>query len=85
MKKRRRLVRWRSCKASSSGGCMRPPQAPASPDMISISPRSFQNTPPFRHFMPPGGCPQMKRSTVVGSKNQGVVDEIRTSYGTFLR
>ncbi|KAG2489361.1 hypothetical protein HYH03_012191 [Edaphochlamys debaryana] len=28
---------------------------------------------------------QMKRSTVVGSKNQGVVDNIRTSYGTFLR
>lgn len=28
---------------------------------------------------------QMKRSTVVGNKNQGVVDEIRTSYGTFLR
>ncbi|GFR51271.1 hypothetical protein Agub_g13579 [Astrephomene gubernaculifera] len=28
---------------------------------------------------------QMKRSTVVGNKNEGVVDEIRTSYGTFLR
>ncbi|KAG2447122.1 hypothetical protein HYH02_007868 [Chlamydomonas schloesseri] len=28
---------------------------------------------------------QMKRSTVVGSKNAGVVDDIRTSYGTFLR
>ncbi|EFJ42276.1 hypothetical protein VOLCADRAFT_67269 [Volvox carteri f. nagariensis] len=28
---------------------------------------------------------QMKRSTVVGNKNEGVVDDIRTSYGTFLR
>jgi hypothetical protein len=28
-------------------------------------------------------APQMKRSTVVGEKS-GVVDEIRTSYGTFL-
>ncbi|KXZ48812.1 hypothetical protein GPECTOR_25g397 [Gonium pectorale] len=28
---------------------------------------------------------QMKRSTVVGNKDSGVVDDIRTSYGTFLR
>lgn len=29
-------------------------------------------------------APQMKRSTVVGAHNQGVVDDIRTSAGTFL-
>jgi hypothetical protein len=29
-------------------------------------------------------APQLKRSTVVGSDNSGVVDNIRTSYGTFL-
>lgn len=29
--------------------------------------------------------PQMQRSTVVGSDDSGVVDNIRTSYGTFLK
>lgn len=29
-------------------------------------------------------APQMKRSTVVGAHNEGVVDQIRTSAGTFL-
>ncbi|KAG2444390.1 hypothetical protein HXX76_001143 [Chlamydomonas incerta] len=28
---------------------------------------------------------QMKRSQVVGSKEEGVVDDVRTSYGTFLK
>lgn len=30
-------------------------------------------------------APQMQRSTVVGSDDSGVVDNIRTSYGTFLK
>jgi hypothetical protein len=29
-------------------------------------------------------APQLRRSTVVGSDDSGVVDDIRTSYGTFL-
>lgn len=28
---------------------------------------------------------QMKRSTVVGNSGNGVVDDIRTSYGMFIR
>lgn len=30
-------------------------------------------------------CMQMKRSTVVGNQGNGVVDNIRTSYGMFIR
>ena len=30
-------------------------------------------------------APQMRRSTVVGHKGGGVVDNIRTSYGTFIK
>ncbi len=30
-------------------------------------------------------APEMKRSTVVGAQGQGVVDNIRTSYGMFIR
>lgn len=56
---------------------------------ISWQPRAFV----YHNFLSDEECahiiklaaPQMKRSTVVGSHNQGVVDDIRTSAGTFLQ
>lgn len=57
--------------------------------VISWKPRAFI----YHNFMSDQECKhiidvahaQMKRSTVVGGKDGGVVDDIRTSYGTFLR
>mmetsp|Transcript_25114 Transcript_25114/g.63685 ORF Transcript_25114/g.63685 Transcript_25114/m.63685 type:complete len:368 (-) Transcript_25114:544-1647(-) len=56
---------------------------------ISWRPRAFV----YHNFLSDAECahiiklaaPQMKRSTVVGSHNEGVVDDIRTSAGTFLQ
>ncbi|GIL49191.1 hypothetical protein Vafri_5341 [Volvox africanus] len=64
-------------------------QRPAWIQTISWKPRAvvyhnFLSNQEARHIIDLAHA-QMKRSTVVGSKNEGVVDEIRTSYGTFLR
>lgn len=55
---------------------------------LSWSPRAFL----YKNFLSSAECdyivnvsrPHMKRSTVVGPENKGVVDDIRTSSGTFL-
>jgi len=57
-------------------------------ETVSWKPRAFV----FHNFLSQAECdhiihtsaPSMKRSTVVGQKDQGVVDNIRTSYGTFV-
>ncbi|KAG2494060.1 hypothetical protein HYH03_007704 [Edaphochlamys debaryana] len=56
---------------------------------VGLRPRSYL----FHNFLTKAeiahmiklAAPKLKRSTVVGSKGQGVVDEIRTSYGMFIR
>ncbi|KAL3148525.1 hypothetical protein ABBQ38_013963 [Trebouxia sp. C0009 RCD-2024] len=58
-------------------------------EQISAHPRAYV----YHNFLSPEECdhivalakPRMKRSTVVGKGGQGTQDEIRTSYGTFLR
>ena len=57
-------------------------------ETVSWSPRAFV----FHNFLTKEECdhiihtaaPQLKRSTVVGAKDSGVVDNIRTSYGMFI-
>ena len=57
-------------------------------ETLSWSPRAFL----YHGFLTPAeaddlvyqAAPHLKRSTVVGNKERNVVDNIRTSYGTFL-
>lgn len=57
--------------------------------LLSWKPRAYV----YRNFLTPDeikhlikkGTPQMRRSTVVGGNDRGVIDEYRTSYGSFLR
>ncbi|GMH41967.1 hypothetical protein BSKO_09886 [Bryopsis sp. KO-2023] len=58
-------------------------------EQLSWKPRAFL----YHNFLSPEECdhivhlaaPKMKRSTVVGVQNENAIDNIRTSYGTFLR
>lgn len=58
-------------------------------EQVGLHPRAFY----FHNFLTHQerahilrqAAPYMKRSTVVGQKGEGVVDEIRTSYGMFIR
>lgn len=58
-------------------------------EQISTAPRAYV----YHNFLSPEECdhivamakPRMKRSTVVGKGGQSTEDNIRTSYGTFLR
>ncbi|KAG1679469.1 hypothetical protein FOA52_011067 [Chlamydomonas sp. UWO 241] len=66
------------------------PKDPNEPwvQVLSWSPRAFVyhnflSRPEVAHILKLA-APQMKRSTVVGPNNSGVVDNIRTSAGTFL-
>mmetsp|Transcript_26898 Transcript_26898/g.58722 ORF Transcript_26898/g.58722 Transcript_26898/m.58722 type:complete len:357 (-) Transcript_26898:792-1862(-) len=70
-----------------------PEEGPSDPDkpwiqVLSWKPRAFVyhnflTTAEVTHILKLA-APQMKRSTVVGPNNTGVVDDIRTSAGTFL-
>ncbi|PNH08112.1 Prolyl 4-hydroxylase subunit alpha-3 [Tetrabaena socialis] len=96
-----RLIGWQgeqpapSDKSSSGDGVTRTTlhsansSRPAWIQNISWKPRAFVyhnflSDQEARHIIDLAHA-QMKRSTVVGSKSEGVVDNIRTSYGTFLR
>jgi len=78
------------CLQEDSNNSSERPEGDSKPwvQVLSWSPRAFV----YHNFLSPQevrhilqlAAPQMKRSTVVGPNNTGVLDNIRTSAGTFL-